>query len=108
MFAKTLAILMVAFFGTLGTFLLLQRQFQGSAGAFGCTILPIYYLVTNRTNRRDMRQDKSDIEKIQAPLSTTCPKCGYEIPPHEMLRIDNSQMQCLKCKAIFITAGADR
>jgi hypothetical protein len=37
---------------------LLQRQFQESAGAFGCAILAIYYLVTKRTNRRKMRRVK--------------------------------------------------
>jgi len=58
MFAKTLAVLIVVFFGTLGTFLLLQRQFQESAGVFGCAILPIYYLVTKRTNRRKMHRGK--------------------------------------------------
>lgn len=49
MFARTLAVLMVVFFGTLGTFLLLRKDFQGSTGAFGCAALPIYYLVTNRS-----------------------------------------------------------
>jgi hypothetical protein len=56
MFAKTFAVLMVAFFGTLGIFLLLQRQFRESAAAFGCAILAIYYLVGNRSGRKSVKR----------------------------------------------------
>jgi hypothetical protein len=59
MFPKTLGVLMAVFFGSLGTLLLLQRQFQVGAGDFGCAILWIYYLVTNRTNGREMHPDKN-------------------------------------------------
>jgi len=56
MFAKTFAVLMVTFFGTLGIFLLLQRQFRESAAAFGCTVLAIYYLVGNRSGRKFLKR----------------------------------------------------
>jgi len=52
MFPKTLGVLMAVFFGTLGTLLLLQKQFQVGAGDFGCAILWIYYLVINRSERK--------------------------------------------------------
>jgi len=51
---------------------------------------------------------KIDWAKVMALKTTPCPKCGYQILPNEILRINNSQMQCPKCKVIFITAGAGR
>jgi len=30
---------------------------------------------------------KIDWEKVQAALTTTCPKCGYEITPAEIVRV---------------------
>jgi hypothetical protein len=56
MFARAFAVLMAVFFGTLGTFLLLERQFQESAGAFGCAILWIYCLMINRSERNFLKR----------------------------------------------------
>jgi hypothetical protein len=47
-----------------------------------------------------VRRTKRSAEDIRASLSTMCPKCGYEILPNEILRIDDTQMQRPKYHAI--------
>ena len=31
-------------------------------------------------------------------LTTSCPECGYKIPPNEMMRLDTERMRCPNCK----------
>jgi hypothetical protein len=38
-------------------------------------------------------KQKIDREKVLAALNTLCPKCGYSIPPAEILRIDSKRME---------------
>ena len=40
-------------------------------------------------------------EKVQAALSTLCPKCGYSIPPAEIRRVDFDTMKCPQCGERF-------
>ena len=56
MFARTFAAVMAVFFGALGAFLSLQKQFQESAGAFGCAILWTYCLVIKRSERNFLKR----------------------------------------------------
>jgi len=47
---------------------------------------------------------KIDWQKVQAALMTTCPNCGYETTPAEIVRISWEEIQCLKCGARFDAA----
>jgi predicted RNA-binding Zn-ribbon protein involved in translation (DUF1610 family) len=49
---------------------------------------------------------KIDWKKVQAALTTTCPKCGYEITPAEIVRVSWEEIQCPKCGAWFDAAEA--
>jgi hypothetical protein len=40
-------------------------------------------------------------------LTNPCPKCGYRIPPAEILRPSFDHVRCPKCGATFEPGGAD-
>ena len=44
---------------------------------------------------------KIDWQKVQAALTTTCPKCGYQITPAEIVRVSCEEIQCSECGARF-------
>jgi hypothetical protein len=42
-------------------------------------------------------------------LNTSCPKCGYSIPPSQIARIDFERVHCPECREQFIPgAGKPR
>jgi ribosomal protein S27AE len=49
-----------------------------------------------------MPKNKVDLEKIRGSLNTTCPKCGYSIPPSEARPLNFTDMSCPKCKEVFV------
>jgi predicted RNA-binding Zn-ribbon protein involved in translation (DUF1610 family) len=44
---------------------------------------------------------KIDWQNVQAALTTTCPNCGYEITPGEIVRPSWDEIQCPKCGTKF-------
>jgi predicted RNA-binding Zn-ribbon protein involved in translation (DUF1610 family) len=51
-----------------------------------------------------MPRGKIDIKKIQASLTTTCPKCGRIIQPSEIRRVNFELMICPECGVRFDAA----
>jgi len=45
------------------------------------------------------RSRKIDLEKVQASLDKTCPKCGCTIKPDQVKRVDSKRVECPKCRA---------
>ncbi len=54
--------------------------------------------------REEIMGRKIDREKVMASLTTTCPKCGYDIPPNETQRVSFTEMRCPRCQAVFAPA----
>ena len=48
------------------------------------------------------RKQKLNLAKVLASLDTTCPACGYAIPPEEMRRLNFDTVQCPKCEEKFV------
>ena len=40
------------------------------------------------------RKPKINLEKVRSELDTVYPKCGYRIPPAEILRVDFTRVKC--------------
>jgi ribosomal protein S27AE len=51
------------------------------------------------------RSRKIDLEKVQASLDKTCPKCGFTITPDQVKRVDFERMECPKCGGKFRTCS---
>jgi ribosomal protein S27AE len=47
------------------------------------------------------RSRKIDLEKVQASLDKTCPKCGFTITPDQVKRVDFERMEYPKCGERF-------
>jgi ribosomal protein S27AE len=47
------------------------------------------------------RSRKINLEKVRAPLNTTCPKCGVTIMPDQVKRVDFERIECPKCGEKF-------
>jgi predicted RNA-binding Zn-ribbon protein involved in translation (DUF1610 family) len=55
------------------------------------------------------QKQKINRDKVNAALNTSCPKCGYSIPPSEIARLDSERMKCPKCGEQFVPgAGKSR
>jgi hypothetical protein len=48
-FVKVCATILIVFFVGMGLFMLTQKEWEATLGAFACTVLPTYYLVTRRS-----------------------------------------------------------
>ena len=44
---------------------------------------------------------KTDLAKIHASLNTVCPKCGKQITPAELQRVDFNHVKCPDCGEQF-------
>ena len=51
LFVKVCAAILVVFFVAFGVILLAYREWEAGFGAFACTVLPSYYLITRRAKR---------------------------------------------------------
>jgi ribosomal protein S27AE len=47
------------------------------------------------------RSRKINLEKVQASLNKTCPKCGFTITPDLVKRVDFDRIECPKCGERF-------
>jgi uncharacterized protein (DUF983 family) len=45
---KVFAVILIIFFVSLGIFMVVEREWEATAGAMLCTVIPAYYLVTRR------------------------------------------------------------
>jgi uncharacterized protein (UPF0212 family) len=55
------------------------------------------------------QKQKINRDKVNAALSTRCPKCGYSIPPSQIARVDFARVECPKCGERFVPgAGKSR
>jgi hypothetical protein len=45
---------------------------------------------------------KMDMQKIFESLNMTWPDCKETLTPAGTMRLDRTQMQCLKCKGVFV------
>jgi transposase len=34
-------------------------------------------------------------------LNTTCPSCGYSMPPAQIVQVSTEEMKCPKCGKVF-------
>jgi ribosomal protein S27AE len=48
---------------------------------------------------------KINLEKTQASLDKTCPKCGFTITPDLVKRVDFERIECPKCGEKFSPAS---
>jgi predicted RNA-binding Zn-ribbon protein involved in translation (DUF1610 family) len=48
-----------------------------------------------------MQKNKINRATVMAALNTTCPACGYSIPPAEIQRVSTEEMKCPKCGSAF-------
>jgi predicted RNA-binding Zn-ribbon protein involved in translation (DUF1610 family) len=48
-------------------------------------------------------KQKLNLEKVRASLSTACPKCGHDITPAEVRRVDTTHLKCPACGEVFET-----
>ena len=56
-----------------------------------------------------MPKNKIHRAAVLSAQNTTCPACGYKIPPAEILRVSTQEMKCPKCGDVFVpgkTTGA--
>jgi ribosomal protein S27AE len=49
-----------------------------------------------------MHKNKIHRADVMAAQNTTCPSCGYSIPPAEIQRVSSEEMKCSKCGSVFV------